>query len=178
MTFSKRRIISAAVVATATLAAGTGTVVAASTGHTGTSQSAFSAQTENSATTYSPGGGWVTVASTDIAADAGDVIVARFGAESACYGGVGWCAARILVDGNEANPVSAPAADDFAFDSTENNTATSQSYESHSMERVIKHAPSGMGGDPAKVEVQVRMHGANVKQRLDDSILSAVTIKP
>src|SRR3954466_16095632 len=47
MNLLKRRGASAALVVAATLAVGAGTVIAAPTDHTGTSQSAFAARTEN-----------------------------------------------------------------------------------------------------------------------------------
>ena len=60
------------------------------------------------------------------------ILVASFTAESACFGGGGWCSVRLMVDGNEMLPATDT---DFAFDSTDSNTETSGSWESHAVER-------------------------------------------
>jgi len=60
------------------------------------------------------------------------LILARFSAESACYGGTGYCSLRILINGVEMDPV---ASVDFAFDSTDLGRETAGSWESHSMDR-------------------------------------------
>ncbi|WP_320668807.1 hypothetical protein [Patulibacter defluvii] len=59
-------------------------------------------------------------------------IVANVTGESACYGGSGYCSLRILVDGNELTP---DVGSDFAFNSTDNNTETSSSWESLGVQR-------------------------------------------
>ena len=53
-----------------------------------------------------------------------------FSAESSCYDASGWCGLDILVDGTPARP-----DDDFAFDSSDGDTETIASYESHSIQR-------------------------------------------
>jgi len=63
------------------------------------------------------------------------LLISRFSAESACYGGdanPNWCIAKVLVDGVEASPGD---GSDFAFDSTDNGTESSTSWESHALER-------------------------------------------
>lgn len=62
----------------------------------------------------------------------------NFDAESACYGAPGqnWCELRIMVDGVEANPMASTfGPDTFAFDSTDNGTEGSGSWESHAFSR-------------------------------------------
>jgi hypothetical protein len=176
MNVFKRRGAIALLAATAVIAITAGTVLANPTGYTGNAQNAFAAKTENGAATFGPGAGpmagWYTVESTTVASNTGDTIVARFTAESACYGGFGYCAARIVVDGVEADP---QAALDFAFDTTDGNTATSKFTESHSVERVT---PNINMGTSATVEVQVRMVGGGVRNRLDDWTLTAYSIAP
>jgi hypothetical protein len=65
------------------------------------------------------------------------LLMVRFSAETACYGGganQNWCIAEVLVDGNEAAPGDGT---DFALDSTDNGTESGASWESHSMDRSI-----------------------------------------
>jgi hypothetical protein len=157
----------------AILVVGAGTAFAATTNRTGTTQSTFAAATDDVLKTYS-GTTFTTVAKVDLV-DLTDTeyIVVRFTAESACYGGAGWCAARILVDGAEADPVMSPPRD-FAFDTTNDNKATLKWMESHSMDRVITNSAMS---PPVTVEVQVAMVGSGVKQRLDDWTLTAYGIK-
>ncbi|MDP9300380.1 MAG: hypothetical protein M3P43_05720, partial [Actinomycetota bacterium] len=65
------------------------------------------------------------------------LLMVRFSAETACYGGganSNWCIAEVLVDGNEAAPGDGT---DFALDSTDNGTESGGSWESHSMDRSI-----------------------------------------
>ncbi|RSM75546.1 hypothetical protein DMH04_38135 [Kibdelosporangium aridum] len=108
-----------------------------------------------------------------ISASGDSHILVRFSAESACYGGSGYCTARILVDGGEADP---KAGEDFRFDSTDNNTATSKSLESHSMERVrtVKATADGTH----TIQVQVAVKGVGVNWDLDDWTLSAWALAP
>jgi hypothetical protein len=68
-------------------------------------------------------------------------MLARFSAESACYGRVkGWCSVRILVGGAEANPITGT---NFAFDSNDEATETASSWEAHSMDRSAGPLTSG-----------------------------------
>ena len=76
---------------------------------------------------------------------------------------------RILVDGNEAAPAS---GNDFAFDSTDNNTETANSWESHTVERSV----AGVGAGSHTVTVQALV-SAGVTLRLDDWSLSILALK-
>jgi hypothetical protein len=65
------------------------------------------------------------------------LIMVRFSAETACYGGgatFNWCIAEVRVDGVEAPPGD---GSDFALDSSDNGTESFASWESHSMDRSI-----------------------------------------
>lgn len=77
----------------------------------------------------------------------GGLIMARFSAESGCYGAGtagNWCTARILVDGVEASPGDGT---DYAFDTS---TGTSSiNWGGHSMDRSIHVGPG-----PHQVDVQ------------------------
>lgn len=67
----------------------------------------------------------------------------RFSAETECVtssGTFGWCIVRILVDGVEAFP---GAGTDFAFDSTYNGTATTDAWQSNSLDRSVAGVTSG-----------------------------------
>lgn len=112
---------------------------------------------------FSTGGAWQNVpgtATTVSVPDSGSAtLLARFTAESACYGAAGYCRVRLLVDGAEAEPA---VGADFAFDSSDNNTETSASWESHSVERV-----STVGPGNHTVTVQV-LTSAGLNLRLDD----------
>ena len=69
------------------------------------------------------------------------LLLIRFSAESACYGGgtnPNWCIATIRVDGIEAAPATGR---DFALDSTDNGTESGASWESHAMDRSIVVGP-------------------------------------
>lgn len=69
------------------------------------------------------------------------LLLARFSAESACYGGgqrSNWCVAEIVVDGHEAAPGDGM---DYAFDSTAGGTQRSDAWQGHSMDRSILVGP-------------------------------------
>jgi hypothetical protein len=83
----------------------------------------------------------------------------RFSAETICTASVGWCSVRILVNGNEAKPVTGT---DFAFDSGGND-----GYEAHSMERVY----DGIFGASSTVTVQAQVVSGATSLRLDDWLL-------
>jgi len=67
------------------------------------------------------------------------ILIARFSAESACYGGdtaqPDWCIATIKVGNVEMRPQT---GGDFAFDSTDNGSESAASWESHAMERWLQ----------------------------------------
>ena len=86
-------------------------------------------------------------------------LVANFTAESACYGADNYCYVRILVDGVELAPV---VEDDFAFDSSDSNTETSGSWESHAVQRVA----TGLTAGAHTITVQRAVTGGSL--RLDD----------
>jgi hypothetical protein len=65
------------------------------------------------------------------------LVMVRFSAETACYGGgatYNWCIVAVRVDGVEASPGDGA---DFALDSTDNGTESFASWESHSTDRSI-----------------------------------------
>jgi hypothetical protein len=109
--------------------------------------------------------------STTIEVPAGNTatVVANFTAETACYGGTGYCAARIRIDGTEMNP---NVGSDFALDSTDNNTETSSSLEGHGMTRFS----TSIGAGNHTVVVQYATVGS-ATFRLDDYTLSVVAYK-
>jgi hypothetical protein len=93
------------------------------------------------------------------------LVMARFSAESACYQPAGntagnWCSVLILVDGVEMSP---RAGLDFAFDSTNEGAETGNSWESHSMDRLLVVGPGNH-----TVVVQWAVTGPDVTFRLDD----------
>ncbi len=88
------------------------------------------------------------------------LILARFSAESACYGGTGYCSVRILINGVEMDPV---AGFDFAFDSTDLGRETSGSWESHSMDR-----SRVVGSGTYTIVVQRATTSASTFLRLDE----------
>ena len=87
-------------------------------------------------------------------------------AESACYGGVvgDWCVVTLLIDGA---PVDT-AGSNFAFDSTDNVTESSASWESHAMTRVSADLPAG-----TYVITAVSSVDGTPTFRLDDMVLTA-----
>ncbi|MBI1886596.1 MAG: hypothetical protein HYS09_09845 [Chloroflexi bacterium] len=128
------------------------------------------AQTTSSATFVDLPG-----ASTTITVPSGEkaLILARFSAESDCYGGAAndWCSVRILIGGSEAAPASGT---DFAFDSNEDGGAASQgNWESHSMDR----SRGALGEGTYTVKVQWMTVDTGVTFRLDDWSLTVERVK-
>lgn len=107
-------------------------------------------------------------ATTDVTVPEGHqaLLLLRFAAESACSGGVGICTVRLLVDGEEAEPA---VGANFAFDSTDFDQKTSQSWQSHAMERVVGPLPSGT----YTVTVQHAVSEEGVLFQLDNWLLVA-----
>ena len=69
------------------------------------------------------------------------LIMARYSAESTCYGASGWCSIRIVaVKPGTLRELEPASGGDFAFDSTNNNNEQSASWESHSMDRSARLA--------------------------------------
>uniref|UniRef100_B8HML7 Peptidase domain protein n=1 Tax=Cyanothece sp. (strain PCC 7425 / ATCC 29141) TaxID=395961 RepID=B8HML7_CYAP4 len=89
------------------------------------------------------------------------IIMARFSAESVCFGASGYCSVRITANGTELSPV---VGKDFAFDSTNNNNETSVSWESHSMDRSSRVLGSGT----YIIRVQYATTDPSINFRLDD----------
>jgi hypothetical protein len=95
-----------------------------------------------------------------------DLLIVRFAAESACSGATSWCSVRILVNGNEMEPV---VGTDYSFDGTDSGTETSSSWEAHAVERSdrVRGGCSG-NGLPATVTVQYRTNADGMVFRVDD----------
>lgn len=133
---------------------------AATTGHNGTSITRVGVLTQDTAAVFTSTT-FTTVESYSIFAAAGQNIIARYTAESACAGpSSGWCTIRILIDGLEAEPA---VGIDYAYDGA----GASNSWEAHSVERV--RAVTATGTHTAVVQVAV-VNGAT-SDRLDDSTL-------
>jgi hypothetical protein len=84
-----------------------------------------------------------------------------FGAESACYGGTGFCSVRITVDGNELLPVEGSTAH---FDSTDAGDETINSEEAHAIVRLSDTLNAGTH----TVRVERRTSQVATTLRLDD----------
>ena len=97
-------------------------------------------------------------------------VVAVFTAESLCTGASGWCSVRILVDGVEASPA---VGSTFAFDSNDDGTVTTASWESHSITRFA----TGIGAGTHTVTVERWVSAASVNFRLDDFTLVVQAMK-
>lgn len=93
------------------------------------------------------------------------VIEAEFAAESACYGAFGSCFLEILVDGSSIMVDS----EDQVFDSTDSNTATSSSWESHTARATSNTLTAG----DYTVTVVVASSNDLVNFYLDDMLLTA-----
>ena len=97
------------------------------------------------------------------------LILGLFSAETTCYGGGkgGWCGARMTVDGVEMQP-----GDDFALDSSDNNTETSGSWEGHAFQ-----GSSNILG-PGTYTVRVQYYSvAGTTMGVDDYHLTVMRIK-
>ena len=94
-----------------------------------------------------------------------DLFIARFSAESACWGVAGWGVVRILINGVEMDPA---AGTDFAFDSTNAGAENPTSYESHSMERSKVITNTSTAPLTVTVQVQYRITNSGIFLRLDD----------
>ncbi|GAA1746254.1 hypothetical protein [Luedemannella helvata] len=170
MRIFSRRGFGVLAVTTALLAVAAGGAVAATTLRTGTTVAHTAVLTQDTASTHT-GATYAQLGSLSITAGAGSSILVTFSAESACYGATGWCTARVLVDGAEAIPA---VGTDFAFDSTDINRETAESWESHSMQRVATARSTGTH----TVVLQVAQIGTMVTARYDDWTLTAMAIAP
>ena len=100
------------------------------------------------------------------------IILARFSAESSCSGAAdGWCSVRIRIGGVDGLPVPT-GAEFFAFDSADDGTETSSSWESHAIER-----SRVLGPGTYVVRVQAAVSDAALTFRLDDMNLTVERIK-
>ena len=108
-------------------------------------------------------------ASVTVPAGGAATLLLTFTGESACSGGDGFCRVRILVDGNEAEPA---VNTDFAFDSSDGNTETSASYESHAVQRSV----AGVAAGAHTVTVKYSVFGTPTL-RLDDWSLSVLALR-
>lgn len=165
-----RRPVVIAVAAAAILITGAGVAVAATTVRAGTSVTRVTVLTQDAAAVYASAS-WTTIGSEALYATAGSFIVTTFTAESACYGGSGWCSVRILVDGVEAQPA---VGTDFAFDSTNGGADGASSWESHSVQRTQTVGTSA----GHTVTLQVATVGGGVVDRLDDWTLTSMAVTP
>ncbi len=137
------------------------------TGRTGTTTTRTAIVTQDASATFR-GSDWVNAGNLGIYATDGEIIIATFTAESACYGTPGgWCSIRILVDGLAADPAS---GSDFAF----RHVAASNAWDSQSVTRVRTVAFTGIH----QVYVQALSVGTNVVDRLDDWTLVAQASSP
>lgn len=105
---------------------------------------------------------WTEVATGQVIVPEGETayLVVTYNAESSCYGADIYCFTRVLVNGTEIDPA---AGSGYAFDSSDNNTETSDSWEAHVMVRVT--GPLDPGTYDIAVEAGV---GAGGTFRLDD----------
>ena len=100
-------------------------------------------------------------------------IIARFGAESTCFGADVYCTVRILANGVSMQP------DDGgnAFDGTDNNTETNESYASLSIERYRGTYEFPIAAGTYTITVQAALSsGSTADFRLDDMSLSVWAI--
>jgi hypothetical protein len=94
------------------------------------------------------------------------LINVRFTAESRCNedggaGEVNWCEAKILIGGQNAEPNDEDFSDPYAFDATDDGTATFGDYEGHAMERhvCVKNVTNHTLKVPVQVQWRVTNHG-------------------
>jgi hypothetical protein len=93
------------------------------------------AQTKAGAISCSSGWQEVTAGSITIPVGQTGYLLTTFSSESFCTGSSGWCSVRALVNGVESHPA---VGTNFAFDS-----AGTDSWESHSMQRISSLLPGG-----------------------------------
>ena len=107
------------------------------------------------------------------------LIMARFSAESACWGSAGgWCSIRIVAQNNATGAITElqPASGtDFAFDSPNQGRETVASWESHSMDRSIRLAAGSytiraewafVGGSPGLSNFRIDDYSLTVERAL------------
>lgn len=97
-------------------------------------------------------------------------LLVTFSAESACSGGTGSCAVRVMIDGVEAAP---GGGTDIAFDSSDGGAETASSWESHAIERFA----TGKAAGNHAIAVQYASTSSATTHRLDDWTLSILALK-
>jgi hypothetical protein len=92
------------------------------------------------------------------------LILARYSAESACFGSSGWCSVRIVaVKGGVTKELAPASGSDFAFDSSNANNETGSSWESHSMDRSDR-----LSAGLYTIKAQRLVTNSSLSFRLDD----------
>jgi hypothetical protein len=138
--------------------------------NTGVSLAVKNTSSTSDSNTSSTSYGNVATTTIDVPSGSTATLVANFSAESLCYGAVGTCSVKISVDGNEMNP---NAGNDFAFDSTENNTKTSNAYDGNA---IVRYLPNIAAGSHS-IAVEYRVSNSSIHFRVDDWALSVVAYK-
>jgi hypothetical protein len=164
-----RRLIVAAVLAAAVLAAIPLVANALTTLRAGGVSVQTVAATNDVATAVTGSLAWTDVPGASLAvqvpANHRGLVTTSFNAESACYGAAGYCSTRTVLvraDGTllELDP---RGGTDFAFDSTDSGREGAASWEAHSAERNILLAAGSW-----RLKVQRRVTGAGITFRLDE----------
>jgi hypothetical protein len=165
--------ITAVVILTALLTAGTVLAAISTIAGTFIDQVRVVRSTDVSATSSQA---WVAItgagAFVNIPAGTRGIILARYSAESACYTTTAtttghWCSVRILLNDVTAGTtveMDPAAGTDFAFDSTNSGREGASSWESHSMDR--SKGPLAAGN--YRVYAQFRTTAPSVVLRVDD----------
>lgn len=118
------------------------------------------------------GNNWQTVSSTTINVNLSTsrLVIARFTAESACYGSGAnnYCSVRIVAQkGTSVIELDPVVGTDYAFDSTNNGNDAASSWEGHAVQR-SKLLSSGQ----YQIYVQARTTSTGTTLRLDDAHFS------
>lgn len=102
-------------------------------------------------------------------------VVARFSAESACYGDFNWCSVRLMLDdGTGFKPMAPASQEDFAFDSSDGDTESAVSWEAHSMERWSTVS----GGCTCRVRAEFRVNDGMFFDLDDYTIVAQTDLLP
>ena len=97
------------------------------------------------------------------------LIMARYSAESVCFGGTGLCSVRIVARNSTTGaitllqPAASGAATEFVFDSTDAGRETGSSWESHSTDRSLR-----LGAGSYTIRAQRAVTSSATTFRLDD----------
>jgi hypothetical protein len=125
-------------------------------------------RTGTNAVEFTNASGWTTLpgSSLSVVLRQSKLLTARFTAESACYGGSGWCAARVVyrrLPGGVITELNPVVDTDFAFDSSDSNNEGSGSWESHAIDRSVRLGPGRY-----QFFIQVRPVAGGLTFRVDD----------